>query len=344
MEGTKEADAAEKAIGRVLREVGLEATLSKRLVGPTLISFQVSAGRGSVQRLDRESANVEHKLINNHDLSAHYEKREGIRLLRIARHTPRKVRLGPLLEQGADYLRERSGRFVLGEATDGSVVTGDLGEPTSCHLLVAGMTGSGKSVLLRSLVTSMAHYQPPEAIRFTLVDPKRVSFGALKATLASHLANPLCFDSDQALQILESLVDEMEERFERIEAVGGQDIDDYNSECADKMARHVVVIDEYQDLTIGKGVGQAFEEVVRRLGAKARAAGIHLILATQRPDAKTMHPGIKANIPGKIALKVRSASNSRIILGEGGAEQLLRKGDMLADLGRGPVRAQCPLI
>lgn len=130
------------------------------------------------------------------------------------------------------------------------------------------------------MVISLAHYHAPSAIQFTLVDPKRVSFAPLVSPIGSHLANPLCY------------------------------------EC---------------------------EEAVQRLGAKARAAGIHLILATQRPDAKTVQPGIKANIPGKIALKVQSPVNSRIILSEGGAEALLGRGDMLADLGQGVVRAQAPL-
>lgn len=333
------------ALKEVMRSIGVPATIvGPPSIGPTLVTFQVSAGKGSVQRLDREASDLEHKLITDHGVQAKYQKRGGVRVLQVVRREARPVRLASLLGREEAFLREKPGRLVVGETASGAVLSADLGAPTCCHLLVAGMTGSGKSVLLRSMVISLAHYHGPEAIQFTLVDPKRVSFSTLKASIGAHLASPLCYECEEALGILEGLADEMEDRYRIFGEAQVQDIDDYNDlPGVGKLCRRVVVIDEFQDLVLSKALRPAFEETVQRLGAKARAAGIHLILATQRPDAKTVHPGIKANLPGKIALKVQSPVNSRIILSEGGAESLLGRGDMIADLGQGPVRAQGPI-
>ncbi|HYQ17948.1 MAG TPA: FtsK/SpoIIIE domain-containing protein, partial [Polyangiaceae bacterium] len=124
------------------------------------------------------------------------------------------------------------------------------------------------------------------------------------------------------------------------------DIREFNEQAApdQQLERRVLVIDEFQDLITERASSQAFFTGIKRLGAKARAAGIHLILATQRPDKDTVPPVVKANLGGKIALQVASKINSRIILDDGGAEKLLGKGDLLASLGRGVIRAQAPLL
>ena len=223
---------------------------------------------------------------------------------------------------------------------------GDLSEPTTCHVLIGGASGSGKSVLLRTIVASLAHFHTPDAIRFTLVDPKRVSFHSFRTSLATHLAQPLCYDVKQAVEILEGLVNEMEERYIEFEETGSENIDEYNESVAPerRIARHVVVVDEFADLLAEKGVRESFLSAVQRLCAKARAAGIHLVLATQRPDAKTVPGVIKTNLVGRIALKVPDAAASRIVLGRIGAERLLGKGDLYADFGSGPVRAQAAVL
>ena len=137
----------------------------------------------------------------------------------------------------------------------------------------------------------------------------------------------------------------MEERYVLFESAQVSDVHEYNAaHPSARVARHVVVIDEFYDLTAEKRSAERFCLLVGRLGAKARAAGIHLVLATQRPDQKTVPPGLKANLGGKIALHVSSAVNSRIILDQAGAENLLGRGDLLADLGRGVVRAQVAMV
>jgi S-DNA-T family DNA segregation ATPase FtsK/SpoIIIE len=223
------------------------------------------------------------------------------------------------------------------------VIAGDLADGSSCHLLVAGQTGSGKSVLLRALVVGLCHFHPPAAIRFTLVDPKRVTFGGLAAGIGAHLAGPVVYDVEVLLSELDALVAEMEERYTLFEQRKVQSIDDYNDVAPAPLPRRVVVVDEFQDLIASKATRQPFLDSVKRLGAMARAAGIHLVLATQRPDRTTVPGEIKANLGGRIALRVQEVVNSRIILDQGGAEELLGKGDFYADLGHGLVRGQAPM-
>jgi S-DNA-T family DNA segregation ATPase FtsK/SpoIIIE len=211
--------------------------------------------------------------------------------------------------------------------------------------LVAGTTGSGKSVLLRGIAASLVHFHAPADIQLTLIDPKRVSFGPLAAGLAGHLSGPLIHDVEEAIPVLETCIEEMEERYGLFEAAKVQDISEYNElkSGPDRLARRVIIIDEFQDLVAARSTREAFIDAVQRLGSKARASGIHLVLSTQRPTRDNVPGGIKGNLQGKIALKVTSAIESRVILGDRGAEDLLGKGDLLADLGQGILRAQAPL-
>jgi S-DNA-T family DNA segregation ATPase FtsK/SpoIIIE len=178
-----------------------------------------------------------------------------------------------------------------------------------------------------------------------LIDPKRVTFNvpSFKSAALAHLEGPIVYDADEAIPIVERLIETMEERYTLFERAQVGDIDEYN-EASEPLERKVVVIDEFQDLASDKASSKSFFEGIRRLGAKARAAGLHVILATQRPDRDVVPPIIKTNLGGKIALRVATQTNSRIILDEGGAERLLGKGDLLANLGHGVVRAQAALV
>jgi S-DNA-T family DNA segregation ATPase FtsK/SpoIIIE len=339
--GQAEADELGPLIVAQLRKRGVAAAITRVTVGPSLIRIEVSTPRQPVAQLDRAAEDVEHHLEGR---QVRFDREGPKRVFFAPRQRPRPVELSALLAARAAYLREKPGRFVLGEAVDGEVVAGDLSDGSTCHLLVAGQTGSGKSVLLRAVVASLCHFHPPAAIRFTLVDPKRVTFGALAAGLGAHLTGPVLHDAEGLLPVLDDLVDEMEARYRRFEAAGAEDIDEHNAREREPLARRVIVVDEFGDLLSDRAVRAAFLDGVKRLGAKARAAGIHLVLATQRPDRNTVPGEIKANLNGKIALRVQAAVNSRIILDQGGAEKLLGKGDLLADLGHGVVRAQAPLV
>jgi S-DNA-T family DNA segregation ATPase FtsK/SpoIIIE len=339
-EGEAEAEELEKQIVGELRRLGVMVQVARRTVGPTLLRVEVLIARQRVAQLDRVAQDVEHHLAGR---EVRFEPEGPRRSFTAPRRKPRPVQLGALLAKKAAYLRERPGRFVVGEGVDGEVVAGDLSDGSTCHLLIGGQTGSGKSVLLRAIVTSLCHFHPPSAIRFTLVDPKRVTFGSFAAGIAAHLEGPVFYDGEALLPELDDLTAEMEARYERFERAKVQDIDEYNEIAAERLARRVVVVDEFQDLLADRATRQAFLDGIKRLGAKARAAGIHLVCATQRPDRSTVPGEIKANLGGKIALRVQAAVNSRIILDQAGAERLLGRGDLLADLGHGVVRAQAPL-
>lgn len=347
--GRKEAEALRDRILDELKKQGASAVCPRApVVGPTLYLIEVSRPRGPVSQLDRAAEDVRHRLAAEADLDVSYEKQGGHRLFVVKRPKAQRVLLGPLLEQKRDWLLQRPGRFVVGQQPDGEVLCADLSDSSTPHLLVAGQSGSGKSVLLQSIVAGLLQFHAPDAIRFVLVDPKRVTFNgaSFRSAVAAHLEGPIRADLEDTLPVIEQLVDVMEERYKLFETAQVMDIEEFNEQAtaSDRLNRRVLIIDEFQDLFTDKASSQAFFAGVRRLGAKARAAGVHLILATQRPDRETVPPIIKSNLGGKIALQVASQTNSRIILDQGGAERLLGKGDLLASLGRGVTRAQAPLL
>jgi S-DNA-T family DNA segregation ATPase FtsK/SpoIIIE len=348
-EGRREAEALKSRILAELKKQGIAAISPKPpLVGPTLFVIEISRPRGSVTQLDRAAEDVQHRLAAEDDVSVTYEKQGGHRRFTVKRPKPRRVFLGPLLEHRREWLQGKAGRFVVGQRPDGETLVGDFSDSSTPHLLVAGQSGSGKSVLLQSIVASLVQYHGPASIRFTLIDPKRVTFigPAFKAAVAAHLAGPIRYDAEETMPVIEQLVEIMEERYRIFEKAQVSGIDEYNeqSDPPRRLERRILVVDEFQDLVAERDVAQAFFAGVRRLGAKARAAGVHMLLATQRPDRLTVPPIIKANLGGKVALQVASQTNSRIILDQGGAERLLGKGDLLADLGHGVVRAQAAMI
>jgi DNA segregation ATPase FtsK/SpoIIIE, S-DNA-T family len=345
-EGRSQAQAIRNQILAELKKEGIHVTCPlPPIVGPTLYMIELSRPRGRVSDLDRAAEDIKHRLAG---IDVEYEVDGGHRVFCIRRPTPLPVALGPLLARKREYLAARPGRFVVGQRPDGTILCGDFGDAGTPHLLVGGQAGSGKSWFLLSLVASLIQFHGPDRIRLMLLDPKRVTFlapGFLAATSA-HLDGPIGHDIEDAVPALERLFEVMEERYELFVRENVQNIDDYNVAVpqARRLERKVLVIDEFGDLIGDKATGKHFFELVQRLGAKARAAGIHLVLATQRPDRQTVPPGVKANLGGKIALKVASAVNSRIILDAAGAERLLGKGDLLADLGHGLVRAQGAVV
>lgn len=209
--------------------------------------------------------------------------------------------------------------LLLGVDIEGAPVVRDLVDAP--HLLVAGTTGSGKSVCLHALILSLLTTRSSLALRLVLIDPKRVEFSPYQGS--PHLFAPIATDGVEATRLLKNLVKEMESREKLLASQGAREWRDLGVTAPPRI---VVVVEELADL-----VAQApdAEEPLVRLAQKARAAGIHLVLATQRPDAATFSGLLRANIPSRIALTVQKAADSRIVLDESGAEKLLGKGDML---------------
>ncbi len=210
------------------------------------------------------------------------------------------------------------------------------------HLLIAGTTGSGKSVCINSLVASILYSKSPKEVRLIMVDPKVVELTVYNGL--PHLLTPVITDNKRVLKMLSWLCDEMERRYSMLSKLGLRKIDAYNDRiremgyATEKMPYIVLIMDEYADLMLT--VGKEMEGYLQRLLQKARAAGIHVVLATQRPSAQVVTGIIKANIPSRIAFRVASGTDSSIILGETGAENLLGRGDMLMNTGSGTSRIQ----
>ena len=225
--------------------------------------------------------------------------------------------------------------FALGQEIGGGTVIGDLEELP--HVLIAGTTGSGKSVCLNAIITSLLYKAAPEEMRFLMIDPKRVELTPYKGI--PHLSQPVVTSSAQAVAALRKAVDGMGTRYKAFEDLGVKELSDYNRKSKTPFPRIVIVIDELADLmaTSGKSV----EASIVRIAQMGRAAGIHLVIATQRPSADVITGLMKANIPSRIAFTVASSLESRIILDANGAEKLTGGGDMLyAPMGGDRKRVQ----
>ncbi len=215
--------------------------------------------------------------------------------------------------------------FSLGKATDGVPVFGDMAALP--HLLVAGSTGSGKSVFVNSLIMSFLYRMSPQELRLILVDPKMLELSVFDGL--PHLITNVITDNAIAFKALSWAVIEMDRRYQLMSATGSKNIDSYNSKQrgANKLPFIVIVVDELADLMMSGG--EEVEVAITRLAQKARAAGIHLVIATQRPSTDVVTGLIKANIPSRLAFKVTSGIDSRTILDTSGAEELIGRGDSL---------------
>ncbi len=211
----------------------------------------------------------------------------------------------------------------LGKSIGGQPIVGDLTRMP--HLLIAGTTGSGKSVCINTIIVSLLYKLNPELCKFILIDPKMLELSAYEGI--PHLLTPVITDSKKATSALGWTVKEMNSRYKLMSKEGVRNIDGYNAKHSLKMPYIVVVVDEMSDLMLV--AGKEIENYIQKLSQMARAAGIHIIMATQRPSVDVITGTIKANFPTRISFQVSSKIDSRTILGEQGAEQLLGNGDML---------------
>ena len=213
--------------------------------------------------------------------------------------------------------------IALGKSISGTPIIGDL--TSMPHLLIAGTTGSGKSVCVNTIITSLLYKLSPNLCKLILIDPKMLELSAYEGI--PHLLSPVITDAKKATSALGWTVREMNNRYKLMSKVGVRNIDGYNEKHKLKMPYIVVVVDEMSDLMLV--AGKEIENYIQKLSQMARAAGIHIIMATQRPSVDVITGTIKANFPTRVSFQVSSKIDSRTILGEQGAEQLLGKGDML---------------
>ena len=213
--------------------------------------------------------------------------------------------------------------IAIGKSISGMPIIGDL--TSMPHLLIAGTTGSGKSVCINTIIVSLLYRLSPDLCKFILIDPKMLELSAYEGI--PHLLSPVITDSKKAASALGWTVREMNNRYKLMSKDGVRNIDGYNAKHKLKMPYIVVVVDEMSDLMLV--AGKEIENYIQKLSQMARAAGIHIIMATQRPSVDVITGTIKANFPTRIPLRLSSKIDSRTILGEQGAEQLLGNGDML---------------
>lgn len=314
-----------------LAEFGLTSRVVNYVAGPLVTTFQIEMGEG--ERVSR--------ITNLEDDIALSLAAESVRIfapiqgtslvgIEIPNRTRQNVHLGDVLPSATGGPLE----FALGRDAAGQPVTANLAEMP--HLLVAGATGSGKSVMINALIMSLLMRTNPKQVRLILVDPKRVEFAAYNGL--PHLYVPVVTEPRQAASALSWAVSEMERRLKVFERAGARNISAYNEMCvAGKLAEMenppepmplmVIIIDELADLMMV--AGKDVEASIVRIAQLARAAGIHLVLATQRPSANVVTGLIKSNIETRIALSVASGTDSRVILDATGAQRLLGHGDML---------------
>ncbi|MBX4211454.1 MAG: DNA translocase FtsK [Candidatus Yanofskybacteria bacterium] len=342
---TDDINASAMIIKRTLSNFGIDVEMGEVSIGPTVTQYTLRPAVGV--KLTRISAlNPDLSLA----LAAHPLRIEapipGKSLVGI--EVPNKkvatVALRGLMEHD-DFSNSKSFLpLTLGRDVTGSPVFASLEKMP--HLLIAGATGTGKSVMINAILLSMLYRHSPDMLKFILVDPKRVELTLYNNI--PHLITPVITDTKKVLGALRWAVTEMDRRYELLSKAGARDIDSYNAKLSAKkenlMPFIVIVIDELADLMAS--YGRDVEAAIVRLAQMSRAVGIHLIVSTQRPSVEVITGLIKANITSRIALQVASQVDSRTILDMSGAEKLLGRGDMLFVSGDAskPRRLQAPLV
>ena len=338
-EPAPEAPARMKQLLEVLSDLGLSVSGEGYDVGPAFIRLKVKPNprKTTVARIMNRADDLQVQMqLGTPPLIQAMEGYVGVDIPRVRRS---HLSLDDLFRMGQASHPDSPAAFPLGMAVDGSVYWVDLTDPNMTSILIGGMSGSGKSVLLRSIVMGLLRSADRPCVRFVLIDPKRVTFSDMRG-LNVLQGGDVLFSVDEAMQSLTREVEEMERRFEEMAGLGVDTLAQLNKLTGTLRERHIVVIDEYADLMMDKTLARELELLIQRIAQKGRAAGLHLILATQRPQAKVVTGLIKSNLQLHIALKVGSRTNSQIILDQGGAQNLLGYGDMLVGGGMGLIRLQ----
>lgn len=342
VEVREEVEANAKVLGEALASFGVEARVVSSQRGPVITFFELAIAAGV--RLNRVTALADDLAIALKAPSVRIvapipgRSTVGVEVPNLTREA---VVMRDLVDECADETDRRQLPIYLGRDTAGRPLVEDLA--TMPHILIAGATGSGKSVCINSILLSFLYTRTPDELNLILIDPKQVELSFFEGI--PHLITPVVTDMKRAAKILEWAVDRMEDRYGLLLAGGVRNIAAYNAlskekheqvrertglgeeEAPDELPQLVVVVDELADLMMTNG--KDVELAITRLAQKSRAVGIHIILATQRPSTNVITGLIKANMPTRLAFCVSSKIDSRVILDANGAEKLLGMGDML---------------
>ena len=352
-----EIKAHNEEIVKVLKSFGIDIREIKATVGPTITLYEITPAEGI--RIT--------KIRNLEDDIALRLSALGVRIIApipgkgtIGIEVPNKTRHNVSMESIINSKKFQETKYdlpiALGKTITNEVFMADLTKIP--HLLVAGATGQGKSVGLNVIITSLLYKKHPNELKLVLIDPKKVEF-SVYAPIADHFMasvdyddEPIITDVTKVVRTLKSLCTLMDHRYDLLKLAGARNIKEYNAKFLNHklspenghefMPYIVVIIDEFGDLIMT--AGKEVEMPIARIAQLARAVGIHMIIATQRPTTSIITGNIKANFPGRIAFKVSSMMDSRIILDRPGANQLIGMGDMLYLNGNEPTRVQCAFI
>lgn len=326
---------------KTLSDFGVEAKVNQVTVGPTITRYEIQPSPGvKVSKIVNLTDDIALSLAaRSIRMEAPIPGKSAIGI-EVPNETPLMVGLREVFESEEFKKFDSPLAMALGKDISGKPVIGDIGKMP--HLLIAGSTGSGKSVCVNTLISSILYKARPDEVKLLLIDPKVVELANYNGI--PHLLIPVVTDPKKAANALNWAVVEMNKRYKMFAENGVKDITSYNEKCEEKLPKIVIIIDELADLMMASA--NDVEDYICRLAQMARAAGMHLIVATQRPSVDVITGVIKANIPSRIAFAVSSQTDSRTILDMGGAEKLLGKGDMLFyPLGASkPVRLQGAFI
>ncbi len=308
---------------KILLDFGVSGNIKKVSHGPvvTLNEFEPAAGV-KVSKIINLSDDIARNTSSESARIATIPGRSTIGI-ELPNATRENVYLSEIISNTDFTKKEIRLPIALGKNISGIPVVGDLASMP--HLLIAGTTGSGKSVCINTIILSLLYRHTPDKCKFILIDPKMLELSAYEGI--PHLLCPVITEAKKAASVLGWVVKEMESRYKLMTKEGVRNIDGYNAKHTLAMPYIVVVVDEMSDLMLV--AGKEIENYIQKLSQMARAAGIHIIMATQRPSVDVITGTIKANFPTRISFQVTSKIDSRTILGEQGAEQLLGKGDML---------------
>jgi S-DNA-T family DNA segregation ATPase FtsK/SpoIIIE len=308
---------------KILLDFGVSGDIKKVSHGPvvTLNEFEPAAGV-KVSKIINLSDDIARNTSSESARIATIPGRSTIGI-ELPNSTRENVYLSEILSNSDFVKKDIRLPIALGKNISGIPVVGDLASMP--HLLIAGTTGSGKSVCINTIILSLLYRHTPDKCKFILIDPKMLELSTYEGI--PHLLCPVITEAKKAASVLGWVVKEMENRYRLMTKEGVRNIDSYNTKHTLAMPYIVVVVDEMSDLMLV--AGKEIENYIQKLSQMARAAGIHIIMATQRPSVDVITGTIKANFPTRISFQVTSKIDSRTILGEQGAEQLLGKGDML---------------
>ena len=321
--GSTSKNPSSEFIEKILLDFGIKGSIKKVSNGPVVSLYEFEPAPGvKVSKIISLSDDIAR---NTSSISARVSTIPGRNTVGI--EIPNSKREGVALSEiiGSDSFSKKEIKLpiALGKSISGSPIIADL--TSMPHLLIAGTTGSGKSVCINTIISSLLYKHNPDNCKFILIDPKMLELSSYEGI--PHLLSPVITDAKKATAALSWTVREMENRYKLMSSEGVRNIDGYNQKHKLKMPYIVVVVDEMSDLMLISS--REIEGYVQKLSAMARAAGIHIIMATQRPSVDVITGTIKANFPTRISFQVSSKIDSKTILGEQGAEQLLGKGDML---------------